>query len=235
MTSSKPRELHREPSATAGGTPSPSRRKQIIEATIETVAEAGFAGTTFARIAQRGGLSSTRLISYHFAGKADLMQAVIADIYSSINEFLIERMDIDPATRPIQPPEDRPNPAPSDSAGAELNAYITGVVSYVDRHRPRLQALQSIFAAVHDDARNPAAAQADPRGGVMSYLLGVLERGQSTGEFRQFDPLVIAGMIQRPLEALPLLLQSRPDLDMTRFAIEFATAVNLVTGQNDQP
>lgn len=211
-----------------------SRRNQIIEATIETVAELGFARATFARIAQRGELSSTRLISYHFANRADLMRAVISDIYSSINEFLLERMEADPATRPIIPPTDRPKLPPPESAGAELSAYITSVAGYVDSHRSRLRALQSIFAAMHDGAENPVAAQADPHGAVMTYLLGVLERGQSTGEFRRFDPLVIAGMIQRSLEALPLLLRSQPDLDMAHYAAELVTATKLATGRNDQ-
>lgn len=233
MTASRPRALNRATSVTGGGSPAASRRKQIIEATIETVAELGFAQTTFARIAQQGQLSSTRLISYHFSSKADLMQAVISDIYSSINEFLIERMEVDTATRPILPPADWPNPPP-EPAGAELSAYITGVVCYIDNHRSRLRALQSIFAAVHDEARNPAAAQADPHGGVMSYLLGVLERGQSTGEFRRFDPLVIAAMIQRPLEALPLLLRSQPELDMAHYAAELVTATRLATLHDDQ-
>ena len=45
-----------------------ARRAQIVQAAIETIAEAGFRHATFARIAERAGLSSTGLISYHFAG-----------------------------------------------------------------------------------------------------------------------------------------------------------------------
>jgi hypothetical protein len=41
---------------------------------IAVVAEEGFARATFARIRERAGLSSTRLISYHFAGKADFAE-----------------------------------------------------------------------------------------------------------------------------------------------------------------
>ncbi|OLT40581.1 hypothetical protein BJF85_05225 [Saccharomonospora sp. CUA-673] len=231
MTATEPHEPDRAATATGSTSRGESRQKQIIEATIETISELGFARTTYTRIAERGGLSSTRLISYHFADKADLMQAVISDVYASINEFLLERMAIDPATRPIQPPTDRPLPQP-ESAAAELSAYITAVVDYVGTHQARLSALRSIFAAVHDDPDNPEAAQADPRGGVMSYLIGVLERGQATGEFRRFDPLVVAGMIQRPLEALPLLLRSRPDLDMAHYAAELATAIDCATRQD---
>jgi AcrR family transcriptional regulator len=204
-----------------------SRRAQIIEATIETVAELGFARTTFAKIAARGGLSSTRLISYHFVSKADLMQAVIADIYRSIDQFLLDRTEIDPASRPIAPRPDRP--APPESAAEELRAYITGVVAYIAEHRSRMRAIQSIFAAVHDEANNPAAIQSDPHSTLMRHLQNILQRGQNRGEFRSFDPLVIATMIQRPLEALPLLLTSQPKLDLGNYAAELAAAVDLAT------
>lgn len=218
--------------ATSSGAPATgARRAQIIDATIETVAELGFARTTFARIADRGGLSSTRLISYHFAGKADLMQAVIGDVYRSINEFLIGRMEAEPATRPIQQPPDLPAQPPPESASAEVSAYITGVVRYLDGHRTRMRAFQSIVAALHDEAKNPAVVQADPHGAVMSYVQDILRRGQHSGEFRAFDPLVVATMIQRPLEALPLLLESRPELDLEAYAAELVTAVGLATRQ----
>lgn len=206
-----------------------SRRAQIIKATIETVAEVGYARTTFAQIAARGGLSSTRLISYHFAGKTALMQAVITEVYRSINEFLIVRNTVDPASRPIQPPDDWPPRGPADSASAELRAYITGVVAYVDDHRPRMRALQSIFAAVHDDPDSPETRQADPQGAVMSHLLALLRHGQEQGEFRSFDPLVIAAMVQRSLEGLTRLLDSVPDVDLARYADELVIAVDLAT------
>ncbi|MEP7024912.1 MAG: TetR family transcriptional regulator, partial [Actinomycetota bacterium] len=44
-----------------------ARRSQIVTATIDVIAEVGFGQASFARIAERAGLSSTRLISYHFA------------------------------------------------------------------------------------------------------------------------------------------------------------------------
>lgn len=204
-----------------------SRRAQIVDATIETVAELGFARTTFARIAERGGMSSTRLISYHFASKAELMQAVIDDTYRSINDFLIDRMATDPSTRPIEQPA--PAPAPPQSAADELRAYILATIAYVGEHRVRMRAFQSIFAAVHDEPGNPAAIQADPRNGATRYLQDVLRRGQDRGEFRGFDPLVIATMIQRPLETLITLLQSTPELDLDTYGTEFVTAVELAT------
>lgn len=217
-----------------GSAASAARRAQIIDATIETVAELGFAQATFARIAVRGGLSSTRLISYHFQGKADLMKAVVDDIYRSINEFLLDRVDVDPASRPIVRPAGRPDLPPPESASAELRAYITGVVAYIGAHRSRMRAIRSISAAVYDEPGSPAVGQADPISPVMSHLQDMLRRGQADGTFRTFDPIVLAAMVQQSLEGLPLLLQNRPDLDLEQYAAELATAVDLATRQPDR-
>src|SRR5882757_8394362 len=54
-----------------------ARRAQIVRAAIETIGELGYRATALARIAERAGLSSTGMISYHFRGKDDLMHAVM--------------------------------------------------------------------------------------------------------------------------------------------------------------
>ena len=65
-----------------------ARRAQIVDAAIETIAELGYARASFAQIARRAALSSTGLISYHFAGKDELIAEVIASIYSTIGAFM---------------------------------------------------------------------------------------------------------------------------------------------------
>ncbi|WP_330230494.1 TetR/AcrR family transcriptional regulator [Nocardia sp. NBC_00508] len=206
-----------------------ARRAQIIAASIATIAELGYRRTTFGRIAERGGLSSTRLISYHFASKDDLVAAVVADIFTSINEFLIDRAREDPATRPLQNPPDTVQ-RPRNSSGAdELRAYITGVVAFVDAHRVRMRALQSIFAAVHDEPRNAAAYSPDTDRGVLGHIEDILRHGQARGEFRAFDTFTMAAAIQRSLGGLPLLLQTKPDLDLRDYATELVTLFDLAT------
>src|SRR5690606_3758989 len=66
-----------------------ARRKQIVEATIEVLAEVGYGKASLALIAQRVGISKG-VISYHFKGKADL----IAQVEAAITE------DIEQAVRP---------------------------------------------------------------------------------------------------------------------------------------
>src|SRR5687768_12945642 len=69
---------------TARSTAAAARRAQILEATIAVIAEEGFAKASFARIRERAGLSSTRLISYHFAGKAELVAALVEHVVAGI-------------------------------------------------------------------------------------------------------------------------------------------------------
>src|SRR3982751_1186084 len=57
-----------------------SRRQEIVDAAIRTLASHGYAATSFARIMDAAGLSSTRMISYHFADKAALMEAIVASV-----------------------------------------------------------------------------------------------------------------------------------------------------------
>src|SRR3954454_1215621 len=95
---------------------STARRAQILDATIALVAEEGFARASFARIAERAGLSSTRLISYHFTGKDELVAALAEHVVSGIGEDVGARV--------------RAETTPS----GQLRAYIEGVISYADSH-----------------------------------------------------------------------------------------------------
>lgn len=124
-----------------------ARRAQIIAATIETIAELGYRRTSFAEIALRAGLSSTGMISYHFAGKAELMGAVLAEIHGGIGAHLAERVGAQPG-----PPE-------------MLRAYVEGTIEYLDRHRAPMKALLEIFLSTAAEiAGNPQAeiAGSDP-------------------------------------------------------------------------
>ena len=51
----------------------------------------------FAQIAKRAGLSSTGLISYHFANRDELIEQAAAQIVGAITAFMTERMAGSPA------------------------------------------------------------------------------------------------------------------------------------------
>jgi AcrR family transcriptional regulator len=182
-----------------------ARRAQIMAATVDVIAEVGYAQTSFARIAERAGLSSTRLISYHFAGKEELMSSVAEDVISSIGRFMTARL------------------APLTSAADKLAAYIEGTATYISDNRSRMMALTAIFlaGALDYDADRDAA--------VVSPLEAILRQGQADGEFREFDPAVMAVVVQRAVDGLPFLLQATPDLDCAHYASELVTLFGLAT------
>ena len=68
------------------------RRPRSTAAATATIAEAGYRGASFAQIARRAGLSSTGLISYHFAGRDELIAEVAAKVIGDISAFMSARM-----------------------------------------------------------------------------------------------------------------------------------------------
>lgn len=195
-----------------------ARRAQIIDATIETIAQQGYARTSFARIAERVGLSSTRLISYHFAGKQELIEQVAEKIIADIGGFVARRL------------------APETTASGALRGYLEANIQYIDQHRTEMKALLGIFlsGAMLTEGAQPGYVgfgdepAREPTGRPpLSPVERILRDGQLAGEFRPFDTTLVAASIQRTLEGIPMLLESRPDLDLGACARELVTLFDL--------
>ncbi len=187
-----------------------ARRAQIVAATIDVIVESGYSQTSFARIAERAGLSSTRLISYHFAGKAELVAAVVTEITTAIGRHMAQRM------------------AGQPDAKHELDAYIRGLVEFIKDHPVQMQALTGIFLdfRTDDGGRSYDASNENDTLGVVQDML---RAGQDAGLFRDFDTFVMASAIQRCLDGLPFLLQTRPELDLDAYGEELVTLFDLAT------
>jgi AcrR family transcriptional regulator len=83
----------------SGRTPSfieRARRAQILKAAIETIAHAGYAGASLARIAKHAGISKS-VISYHFRGKDDLVREVIKEAIAKATEVIVPRVTAQPS------------------------------------------------------------------------------------------------------------------------------------------
>ena len=104
-----------------------ARRAQIVSAAIGTIADLGYRNATFAQMAKRAGLSSTGLISYHFAGKEELISEVVRTVLADIGAFMAARMKT------------------AASPAEALRAYIEGNVAFTGSHREQMKALADIF------------------------------------------------------------------------------------------
>ncbi|MEO3808429.1 TetR family transcriptional regulator [Sphaerisporangium sp. B11E5] len=184
-----------------------ARRAQIVEAAIGVIAELGYSQASFARIAERAGLSSTRLISYHFEGKDELITQILAEVYRVMGGFMAERV------------------RGRRSAGEALEAYIRGLVEFIATHRAEMRALMEIFLNFRGKGSYDAATDLS----VLGHVEEILRRGQRDGEFREFDTRVMAVVVQRSLDGLPFLLAAEPDRDLQGYADELVTTFRLAT------
>lgn len=179
-----------------------------MAATLQVIARDGYGQASFGRIAAHAGLSSTRLISYHFAAKDELMAACVDDVIGDLSRYMGRRVGVE-----------------TTSAGA-LRAYLEGVVEFTDAHREGMQALLQIFLSGVWVADVATVVSGPPAGGELE---AILRRGQADGEFRDFDPVVMAATVQRSVEGLPFLLQTHPETDCVAWAHELVTLFDLAT------
>ena len=134
-----------------------ARRAQIIAAAIETIAELGYAHTSFAQIAKRAGLSSTGLISYHFASKKELDSAVVQEIYDQLTQHMTKAM------------------AGITNPHTALIAYIEGLIGFMKMVPFALRAMIDIVMHGGFDY------DADSEREAVSPISGILRWGQAEG------------------------------------------------------
>ncbi|QBJ64924.1 transcriptional regulator BetI [Pseudoalteromonas sp. DL-6] len=70
----------------------PVRRQQLIDATIESVAQKGLQATTINSISKNAGMSSG-IISHYFGGKQGLIEATVRYLLSNLKNDLISKVD----------------------------------------------------------------------------------------------------------------------------------------------
>lgn len=184
-----------------------ARRAQIVSAAIGTVAEAGFAGASLARIAQRAGISKG-VISYHFSGKDELMEQVVVQVYSEIAEFVRPRM--------VEVPDER----------VALRTHILTVAEYMRGHREQLMALAGIFNGMQTlngpSPRRPLMVT-EP---LYQEVEERLRAGQERGVFRDFDVRVMAVSLQASIDGMFAYWVAHPDHDLEAHAAELAEFVD---------
>ena len=152
------------------------RRAQIVRSAIEVIAEAGYAKASFSRIAKHAGLSSTGMISYHFAGKDDLLAACVAEIERVTGAFMEPR--IDAAVGHV----------------AQLRAYVEANVALVGEHPAEVRALIDLV--------KNAGSRSDAVDGRLALFEEHFRTGQAAGVFAAFDARTAALAFTTGLDAV---------------------------------
>jgi AcrR family transcriptional regulator len=172
------------------------RRERIIDVTIETLAELGYGRCSFVEISKRAGLSSTRLISYHFENRDELMTQVASRVLEQLGAAVEARVRA------------------ANSPAAALRAYIEANLDYMDTHRAQMRALTALlFAGV-------LRVSAEQRSSGVEALTAIIADACRAGQFRDVDPQVAAAIVQRSAEGAAMLLRDDPTIDLAGHAAE---------------
>ncbi|REF97449.1 TetR family transcriptional regulator [Asanoa ferruginea] len=183
-----------------------ARRAQIVMAAIDTIAELGYGNASFARIAKRAGISSTRLISYHFDDKAELVRAVVGAVLAEAADYMGKRLRAG-GTRPEL-----------------LATYIESNLEFIAEHPTAIRAVNEIAANARADDGTSLVRLEDVDDPV-SRLATLFREGQEAGDFRPFDPVVMAVTLRAAIDAAA----ARPDLDPHAYAAELVALFSLAT------
>jgi AcrR family transcriptional regulator len=148
------------------------------------IAEVGYAKASFSRIAKHAGLSSTGMISYHFAGKDDLLAACVTEIEHVTGAFMQPR--IDAAVGHV----------------AQLRTYVESNVALVGEHPAAIRALIDLV-------RN-AGSQSAAVNGRLALFEEHFRSGQAAGVFRPFDARIAAIAFTTGLDAVVVTAATAP-------------------------
>jgi len=154
-----------------------ARRDQIVAATIAVLAERGFAATSYDAICAAAGLSSKRLISYHFKTKDELLAEVLHRVTADAAELM------------------RPAIEAADGPAAKLAAYIRSNVDFISTRPDHVRAVQQIAFGSTD-------VPSEESDGAVSRLVTLFDEGRRTGAFRAFDSLLMAVTLRAAIDAV---------------------------------
>ena len=189
-----------------------ARRAQIVTTAIDTIAEAGYGQASLARIAERAGVSKG-VISYHFAGKDDLIREIVAEVLAKGQAYMIPRLL-------------------AESSGARmLRVYIESNLAFMREYRNHVVALFEILLNARGEGGSRLLDE-QSLDYVVTSLEQLLAHFQAVGDFRaDFDPQVMAAAIRGAIDQVPLRLARDPDLDLDRYARELAALFDRATSR----
>lgn len=190
-----------------------ARRAQIVEATIEVLAELGYSNTSFAQIAKKSGISRG-LISYHFKNKDDLMLQVVMEVFAANMIYVNEQV------------------ATQTSAREKLHTYIIANLKHMGQQPKRFLAMiEVVINAKTKDGQSifKAISQADDDELGYTELEGIFHMGQAGGEFRDFDSRVMAIALRGAIDKVLGQIAAHPTLNLEHYIHQLVTLFDHAT------
>ena len=161
-----------------------ARRKQIIDAALQTIAEQGYTQTSFAEIAKSLGITKG-LIAYHFNGKHDLITSAIHTILTRQGAYIRGRVEEE------------------IKGSAKLRAYIESSFEYISQNRSQFVALVDLWGSFTSPEEKKAFSDSayDP---CRAHLKKIFRIGAEQKEFTKFDEQSMASVVQGAIDGIML-------------------------------
>ncbi|MDH3590897.1 MAG: TetR/AcrR family transcriptional regulator, partial [Planctomycetota bacterium] len=184
-----------------------ARRRQIVETAIGILASRGLEHLSLAEIAREAGCSKG-VISYHFGGKARLMDAVLRRLLREPAAYVKTRVE---AYGP---------------AAERLAAYVEANFEFMKTHRNQYEALVDLWGSrMDDEGRNRFYTEAYQPS--RRYLSHIFEDGRASGEFGNFPIETMSAVVQASIDGVMLQWVIDPDsVDLDDCKHEIMTMVN---------
>jgi AcrR family transcriptional regulator len=147
------------------------RRERILEATLVVVAREGCHGLSFAKVVEEAGVSSTRLISYHFGSRDDLLREAFGLVLTKAGAFMGPRI------------------AAESSMRGKVRAYVISNLQFLEENPVWARAAIELASCVPSDQ------------GGLELLESGFRQGQESGELRDFDAHVMAVALRGAIDA----------------------------------
>jgi AcrR family transcriptional regulator len=180
-----------------------ARREQIVAGAIVVLAEKGYGATSLGAIADYLDVSKG-VISYHFAGKAEVLNEVVRTVLGQAEVWMSPRI------------------AAAASFTEALRLYIESNLTFLDTHRIEIFALTEVLS----NARaTPGIAETfgQSRQSAIAALEALFSGGRNAGEFDDFSARVAAISLRAAIDAVTGLIREDPEFDLSGYGADLAT------------
>nr|WP_246326009.1 TetR/AcrR family transcriptional regulator [Actinomycetospora corticicola] len=174
------------------------RRRQILAATVSTVAAHGYDNASLARIAEQAGVSKG-LVSHYFGTKEDLMAHAATEAVRVVREAIAAELDL-AAPVPVV-----------------VRAALHRAAHLRTTHREVVAALGQILTQLRAADGSPRLSLADYEETYRAQEV-LFRRGQAEGTLRDLDPRVVAVTYQGAIDSMLGYAEAHPDTDLDRYA-----------------
>jgi TetR/AcrR family transcriptional regulator len=180
-----------------------ARRRQLIEATIDSIATRGYPATSLAAIAEQAGVSKAAVL-YHYASKDKLTEATLAHVLGRFMAYVTERVEHEGDPK------------------AALVAYVRAMIGYQQANRRHVRVIIEMLLDDQGGTKLKAPGSHDTAGRWQG-LAELLTKGQETGGFREFDTRTVALAIGGAIDGVIAHWLVHPELDLDAAAAELVT------------